>query len=151
MKPNEQAWKWAVVSVGALFCFTPAAIAAASLNFIEETPVQRYLQPMTLQLAQSNSCPDRAGGMSMEAYIETENFWIYICKGSQNQLYYHGVNKETYEFITLPAYAEEGTGYVADNGDYTYIVTGLSLGIYRGNRLLQEDSVERYEYVGGPR
>lgn len=138
MKMNKKAWKVAVVSVGALFCLTPAVSAATNPNFVTETAAETHSQEMPLQLAQSY-CPDTAGGGPMVDYFETDNFWIYIC--AADGLYYHGVSKGDYSYVTLPVYAEEGTGYVAVNGDYTYIVNGAALSIYEGRTLLQEDSV----------
>jgi hypothetical protein len=81
--------------------------------------------------------------MRVEGYFETKNFFIHLCYDSNNDIWYYGIAKgsEAEAIGPLYTYTEEGTGYVVENGDYTYIVTGLSLSIYEGNNLLQEEFV----------
>lgn len=140
MNLNQNAWKLSVAIAGALFCYTPTATAVITPNPVPETAEETQLMPV--QIAQGRRyCPDGAGGTPLVNFYETDNFWVYICEA--DQLYYYGVEKGSGSSITLPVEAEEGTGYVAVNGEYTYIVNGLSLSIYRGNTLLQEDWVYR--------
>lgn len=90
------------------------------------------------------TCPRYAGGGLLEAYIETPNFAIYICN-KRGQLFYTSTSKLNGQGIrTLPAYTEEGTGYVAKNGKYEYIVNGASLEILKNGRVLQTDPVIKY-------
>ncbi|MGB3691171.1 MAG: hypothetical protein WA865_17070 [Spirulinaceae cyanobacterium] len=104
------------------------------------SPVAQKVTPQkTTASASSEFCPDRAGGGPQVAFYETKNFYIYIC--DIDRLYYHGVSKKDSSFINLPAYTEEGTGYVAENGDYTYIVNGAALTVMQGNKVLQEENV----------
>lgn len=82
-------------------------------------------------------------GQKVEQYFETNNFHIYLCYDSSNQIFYHGVDKRNGASINLPVYTEEGTGYVAENGNYDYIVTGASLSIYENGKLILEETVIR--------
>ena len=36
---------------------------------------------------------------------------------------------------------EEGSGYVAESGEYAYVINSSTLSIYQGNILLQQDWV----------
>ncbi|MCT7993052.1 hypothetical protein [Laspinema olomoucense] len=139
MKIHQTAWKLSLAIAGALFCYTPTATARVTPTPLPETA--ELPQQMPVQIAQGRYCPDGAGGTPLVNFYETDNFWVYICEA--DGLYYYGVEKGSGSSITLPVEVEEGTGYVAVNGEYTYIVNGLSLSIYRGNTLLQEDSVYR--------
>jgi hypothetical protein len=139
MTRNKNSWKIALLGAGASLLFAPAVGAVVETNSARQSSPETHRQ-MPLELAQQQYCPDRTGGMPMVDFFETDNFWIYICEA--DGLYYHGVEKgPNGGYITIPAYVEEGTGYVAENGIYTYIVNGASLSIYEGNTLLQEDWV----------
>ena len=131
---HQLVWKLSALSASILF-FLSSSARAATLN--RDGNVSEN-ETAPLQLAQSY-CPDSAGGSPLISFYETSGFWIYIC--SADGLYYHGIEKGSGNYITLPAFVEEGTGYVAENGDYTYIVNGVSLSIYEGNTLLQEEFV----------
>jgi hypothetical protein len=136
---KKSIWTLPLIVASALVCLTPSVRAAElslSLNGVTEATNGNALP---LEIAQSSYCPDTAGGTPMVAFYETDNFWVYIC--AADGLYYHGIEKGSGNYVTLPAYTEEGTGYVAVNGDYTYIVNGATLSIYEGSTLLQEDSV----------
>ncbi|MBD2576886.1 hypothetical protein [Oscillatoria sp. FACHB-1406] len=80
-------------------------------------------------------------GQKVENYFETNNFQIYLCYNSSNQIFYYGVDKRNGASITLPASTEEGTGYVAENGEYNYIVTGASLSVYQNGKPIVEEKV----------
>lgn len=82
-------------------------------------------------------------GQKVEQYFETNNFRIYLCYDNSNQIFYYGVDKRNGASIALPAYTEEGTGYVAENGEYDYIVTGASLSVYQNSKLILEETVIR--------
>ncbi|MBE9116926.1 hypothetical protein IQ249_13545 [Lusitaniella coriacea LEGE 07157] len=82
-------------------------------------------------------------GQKVEQYFETNNFRIYLCYDNSNQIFYYGVDKRNQATIALPAYTEEGTGYVAENGNYDYIVTGASLSVYESSKLILEETVIR--------
>lgn len=95
-------------------------------------------------IAQARSCPKYAGGGRLAAQIETRNFLIHFCD-RQGKLYYTGISKRDGKGIySLPAYTEEGTGYVVKNGKYEYIVTGASLDIVRNGKVIQSEPVIRY-------
>ena len=82
-------------------------------------------------------------GLRTANYFETANFRVYICANRRGKYFYNGVSKRNGNAITLPAITEEGTGYVATNGQYEYIVNGASLSITRNNRVSQEERVIR--------
>ena len=82
-------------------------------------------------------------GLRTANYFETANFRVYICANRRGKYFYNGVSKRNGNAITLPAITEEGTGYVATNGQYEYIVNGASLSITRNNRVIQEERVIR--------
>ncbi|MBW4642968.1 MAG: hypothetical protein KME23_08240 [Goleter apudmare HA4340-LM2] len=95
-------------------------------------------------IASASVCPKYAGGGQLEAYIETRNFSIHLCR-RRGQLFYTGVSKKDGKGIrSLRAYTEEGTGYVVTNGQYEYIVNGASLDILRNGKVLQSEPVIRY-------
>jgi hypothetical protein len=103
----------------------------------------------TVQVAQSSAPGELAQdfclqkGQKVENYFETNNYRVYLCYNRGNQIFYYGVHKRSGAAIALPAYTEEGTGYVAENGQYDYIVTGASLSVYRNGRLILEERVIR--------
>jgi len=95
-------------------------------------------------IASASTCPKYAGGGILEANIETRNFSIYICKRS-GKLFYTSTSKLNGKGIrSLPTYTEEGTGYIAKNGKYEYVVNGASLDILKNGKLLQTDPVIKY-------
>jgi hypothetical protein len=95
-------------------------------------------------IAQVRSCPKYAGGGRLEVQIETRNFLIHFCN-RRNKLFYTGISKRDGKGIySLPAYTEEGTGYVVKNGKYEYIVTGASLDILRNGKVIQSEQVIKY-------
>ena len=139
---NKGKWlKKSVMAITFLSCLIPFHEAKSEMK-----PFFNGHQNEEILITQS-FCPDSAGGMPLEDFFETRNFWIYICNNGDDynyDLYYHGVEKKNRNnHITLPVYVEEGTGYVAENGNYTYIINGLSLSIYQGRKLLQEEPVMR--------
>ncbi|HEY9848456.1 MAG TPA: hypothetical protein V6D28_03285 [Leptolyngbyaceae cyanobacterium] len=88
-----------------------------------------------------NFCSRR--GLRSANYFETASFRVYICANRRGKYFYNGVSKRNGNAITLPAITEEGTGYVAKNGQYEYVVNGAFLSISRGNRVIQEERVIR--------
>ncbi|GAX44046.1 hypothetical protein NIES4075_50630 [Tolypothrix sp. NIES-4075] len=95
-------------------------------------------------IASASTCPKYAGGGILEAQIETRNFSIYICKRS-GKLFYTSTSKLNGKGIrSLSAYSEEGTGYIAKNGKYEYVVNGVSLEILKNGKVLQTDPVIKY-------
>jgi hypothetical protein len=95
-------------------------------------------------IANAYTCPRYAGGGKLDAYIETPNFDIYICK-KLGKLFYTGTSKRNGKGTRpLPTYVEEGTGYVARNGNYEYVVNGAALEIIKNGKVLQTDPVIRY-------
>lgn len=95
-------------------------------------------------IAQVRTCPKYAGGGRLSAKAETQNFLIHICN-RQGKLFYTGISKRDGKGIySLPAYTEEGTGYVAKNGKYEYIVTGANLDIIKNGKVVRSENVIRY-------
>ena len=103
----------------------------------------------TLQVATSSSpqklvtdyCARKR--QKVENYFETSNFRIYLCYNGANQMFYYGVKKSNGSTIALRARTEEGTGYVATNGTYDYIVTGAQLTVYKQGKLILQQRVIR--------
>lgn len=111
-------------------------------NAIETSKIQEHTATQSNQtpilLAQFTCMP---GGSELVEFFETDNFQVLICR-KRGELYYHGIERGgDRNGITLPAYYEEDTGYVAENGEYTYIINRSTLSIYQENTLLQRDSV----------
>lgn len=134
-----------------LFASNPAATFALGQSNTSTAPTaSRTQSPIeTIQIAQSSS-PEKLvrdfcvrKGQKVENYFETSNFRIYLCYNKANQLYYYGVKKSNGSTIALRARTEEGTGYVAKNGAYDYIVTGASLSIYKNGKRILEQRVIR--------
>ncbi|NEP79909.1 MAG: hypothetical protein F6K17_00660 [Okeania sp. SIO3C4] len=58
----------------------------------------------------------------MSFYVETANFFVNICRRPNGQLIYIGGQKNRPEnAIKIPVITEEGTEYVAEDGNTTYI------------------------------
>jgi hypothetical protein len=106
--------------------------------------VATKVSAINTHIASASTCPKYAGGGILEANIETRNFSIYICKRS-GKLFYTSTSKLNGKGIrSLPAYTEEGTGYIAKNGKYEYVVNGVSLEILKNGKVLQIDPVIKY-------
>lgn len=133
-----------IASVVATAWLCSAGSVAAAIdnnNKIQPITGENTSIELPLELAQGRYCMDDYRGESLRFFAETDNFYIYICGDSYDDMYYHGVGKDGSEIVLEDVYAEEGTGYVAVNGNYTYIVTGAALSIYEGQTLIQEDYV----------
>ncbi len=75
-------------------------------------------------------CSQQNPSLAESMYIETANFFANLCQKPNGQLIYIGGRKTNPEdAIQITAMTEEGTGYVALDGDIEYIVTGASLSI----------------------
>lgn len=133
-----------------LFACNPAATFAIGQSNNPAPSISRTPSPIeTIQIARS-STPEQLvknfcgrKGQKVEHYFETSNFHIYLCYNHANQLYYYGVKKSNGKTIALRARTEEGTGYVAKNGAYEYIVTGASLSVYKNGKSILEQRVIR--------
>ncbi|MCU0541194.1 MAG: hypothetical protein MUE44_03285 [Oscillatoriaceae cyanobacterium Prado104] len=79
----------------------------------------------------------------VENYFETSSYRIYLCYNGRNQKFYYGVKKSNGSTIALRAKTEEGTGYVATNGAYDYIVTGAELTVHKKGKLILKQRVIR--------
>ncbi|MBW4573842.1 MAG: hypothetical protein KME08_01000 [Aphanothece sp. CMT-3BRIN-NPC111] len=119
-------------------------LGTAAMGLIFGSLISETAQAHTFpQQVNPHNCPVNAGGGQLVNYFETNNFKVYICYTSKG-FFYTGINKKNgTHTIPLPAQEEEGTGFVVDNGNITYIVNGLELSIFRGNKLLQEEQVIR--------
>ncbi len=117
---------------------TSSSAVASELMSTKGSPINTEI------IASASTCPKYAGGGILEANIETRNFSIYICKRS-GKLFYTSTSKLNGKGIrSLPAYTEEGTGYIAKNGKYEYVVNGVSLEILKNGKVLQTDPVIKY-------
>ena len=131
-----------------LFACNPAATFALGQS---NNPTATQSPTETIQIANA-STPQKLvrdfcarKGQKVENYFETSNFRIYLCYNSANQIYYYGVKKSNGKTIALPASRKEGTGYVAKNGSYEYIVTGSSLSVFKnGKRILQQRVIRSF-------
>ena len=122
--------------------FSGASVEAAiANNQQQQIAIETTSMELPLELAQGGYCMDNYRAESLISFFETDNFYIYICGDTYDDMYYHGVGKDGSDIILEDVYAEEGTGYVAVNGNYTYIVNGAALSIYEGRILIQEDYV----------
>lgn len=134
-----------------LFACNPAATFALGQSNDPTAPTaSRTQSPIeTIQIANASTSQKLVRdfcirkGQKVENYFETSNFRIYLCYNRANQVYYYGVKKSNGKTISLPASREEGTGYVAKNGDYDYIVTGASLSVYKNGKRILEQRVIR--------
>lgn len=87
-------------------------------------------------------CPQQNQPLVTSFYVETANFFANICRKTNGQLIYIGGQKANPEnTIKIPAIAEEGTGYVAEDGNTTYIVTGATLSIVENAKTISEEQV----------
>jgi hypothetical protein len=138
--------------LGLMLCASnPAATFAIgqSQDYPTQTAFRTQSPIETIQIANS-STPEKlvrafcaSKRQKVEHYFETSNFRIYLCYNHANQLYYYGVKKSNGNTLALPARIEEGTGYVAKNGAYDYIVTGASLSVYKNGKSILEQRVIR--------
>lgn len=134
-----------------LLASNPAATFALgqSQDYATQTASRTQSPTETIQIARSSTSEqlvrDFCGrkGQKVEKYFETKNFHIYLCYNHANQLYYYGVKKSNGNTLALRARTEEGTGYVAKNGAYDYIVTGASLSVYKNGKQILEQRVIR--------
>ncbi|MEM1171969.1 MAG: hypothetical protein AAGJ08_23540 [Cyanobacteria bacterium P01_H01_bin.35] len=75
-------------------------------------------------------------------YIETANFFANICQKPNGKLIYIGGQKANPgDAVQITAMVEEGTGYVAEDGDITYIVTGATFTIVKNANTISEEQV----------
>jgi hypothetical protein len=117
---------------------TSSSAVASELVATQASPINTEI------IASASTCPKYAGEGILEAQIETRNFSIYICK-KNGKLFYTSTSKLNGKGIrSLPAYSEEGTGYIAKNGKYEYVVNGVSLEILKNGKVLQTDPVVKY-------
>ncbi|MEG3845622.1 hypothetical protein QT971_09700 [Microcoleus sp. herbarium19] len=134
-----------------LFASNPAATFALgrSQDYTTQTASHTQSPIETIHIARTSTpeqlVRDFCGrkGQKVENYFETSKFHIYLCYNRANQLYYYGVKKSNGSTIALRARTEEGTGYVAKNGAYDYIVTGASLSVYKNGKRILEQRVIR--------
>lgn len=131
-----------------LFASNPTATFALGKS---STPTVSGTQAVgeTLQIATSSN-PEKLvrdycarKRQKVENYFETSSYRIYLCYNGANQKYYYGVKKSNGSTIALRARTEEGTGYVARNGAYDYIVTGAELTVYKKGKLVLQQRVIR--------
>lgn len=148
MNSFSQKLKKSLPRILAMICGTTSLLSAiaatSSFAVASQSTANQHSSVNNQVLANAYTCPRYAGGGLLEAYVETPNFYIYICN-KRGQLYYTSTSKLNRQGIrSLPVYVEEGTGYVAKNGKYEYIVDGTSLTILKNGHVLQTDPVIQY-------
>jgi len=125
--------------------FAKLGIFAITSSFLLISPAKGLAENnKAILLAQSNRqlCSQQEENLAQSFYLETANFFANICRDSSGQLIYIGGEKANPEnTIKLPAFAEEGTGYVAENGNITYIVTGAALTVVENGVPILEENV----------
>ncbi|NET40468.1 hypothetical protein [Okeania sp. SIO2B3] len=129
-----------VVNAFFLFTFTPsiqvlALIKPGEIN--ENSILLTESSRDNLQICSQQNLP-----LVTSFYVETANFFANICRKPNGQLIYIGGQKANPEnYIKIAAIAEEGTGYVAEDGNTTYIVTGATLSIVENGKTISEEQV----------
>ena len=119
-------WGWKISAIAAI-------LGAISLFLLKPYPAQT-----ATRIPDGLLC---GKGYSLDLVVETKNFYASICANTAGKLIYTGIDKRNSKGTTLPAYTEEGTGYVAERGKYSYIITGASLSITRNNREIVNENV----------
>ena len=113
------------------FAFITSVLAAISSLGIGAALVTPSAQ------AEDTAC----GYGSLERSFETWNYWVYICRNS-DELFYVGVDKSNpNNSIRLPAYRTRENSYRANNRDTDYSVSSNRLEVSQNGRLILSEPV----------
>jgi hypothetical protein len=134
---KESTMNFALFAKLGIFAVTSSFLLISSAHTLAENNREVLLAQSNRQL-----CSQQEENLLQSFYIETANFFANICRDSSGQLIYIGGEKANPENnIKLPAFAEEGTGYVAENGATTYILTGAALTVVENGVPILEENV----------
>lgn len=117
--------KLALAGIGTFCLLTPAAVQA---------------EPMTpIKIAQSDrACPK---AMPVRSF-ETENFYVFICQGQDDRLFYQGMEKGNPDNMINVSEVEYKNGsYSALNGSIIYQINEQQLVIYENGKVIQRERV----------
>ncbi|NEQ53061.1 MAG: META domain-containing protein [Leptolyngbya sp. SIO3F4] len=81
--------------------------------------------------------------MQRDAFFETTDFYIFICRDSADVLYYYGVSKSRQDpnnYILLPIESVQ-IEYMARNGDTVYQINSTELNVSQAEQTLLTQSV----------
>lgn len=140
---NKYQVKWLrglLMGFGVLGFLTPVVAANAltqSLNQMQSPAGSRLLNS-PMQLAQVQGCP-RAE--IVESY-ETANFYAYICRTQQGELFYRGLSKRDGSQINVMnvTSGDDGT-YYATNDEVTYSVNPNRLQVTQNGSVILNEAV----------
>ncbi len=137
LSSKESTMNFALFAKLGIFAVTSSFLLISSAKGLAENNRPFFLAQSNRQL-----CSQQQENLLQSFYIETANFFANICQDSSGQLIYIGGEKANPEnTIKLPAFAEEGTGYVAENGGTTYILTGAALTVVENGVPILEENV----------
>ncbi|MGD1808880.1 hypothetical protein ACP6PL_26045 [Dapis sp. BLCC M126] len=129
-----------------IFAIAPFVLLINSVNILNSVPPggtdKNAILLAQLSRADWRICSQENPPLVESFYIETANFFANICQKQNSKLIYIGGQKANPEnAIQITAMVEEGTGYVAEDGDITYIVTGATFSIVKNAKTISEEQV----------
>ncbi len=116
------------LTVAAAACSALLAIGASSAAAAPGTDGQGYVDSTA-------RCTPPATAV---LFGSTESSRVAICKTTGGQYEYRGVRLRDGAKLIVPA-AYSGNGFVADNGEMSYLVTAKSLVISVGNKVIRDE------------
>ena len=143
MKINQPITKFIIFTFVQFLCLIYSAKIFASVSSGE-------INQDSVLLAESSQdnlrmCTQENPPLAEYFYIETANFFANICQKPNGKLIYIGGKKTNPEDLTrMPAIAEEGTGYVAEDENISHIVTGATFSIVKNGKTISEEQVIYY-------
>jgi hypothetical protein len=127
------------LTVAAAACSALLAIGASSASAAPGTDGQGYVD----STARCNP-PE-----TVVLFGSTESSRVAICKTAGGQYEYRGVRLRDGAKLIVPA-TYSGNGFVADNGEMSYLVTAKSLVISLGNKVIREEPMVDVHEPGTP-
>jgi len=79
----------------------------------------------------------------------TETSRVAICKTADGQYEYRGVRLSDGAKLIVPA-ADSGNGFVAENGEISYLVTAKSLVVSVGHNVIRDEPMVDFHQPDGP-
>jgi hypothetical protein len=79
----------------------------------------------------------------------TETSRVAICKTADGQYEYRGVRLSDGAKLIVPA-ADSGNGFVAENGEISYLVTAKSLVVSVGHKVIRDEPMVDFHSPGTP-
>jgi hypothetical protein len=127
------------LTVAAAACSALLAIGASSASAAPATDDQGYVDSTA-------RCNPPA---TVVLFGSTESSRVAICKTAGGQYEYRGVRLRDGAKLIVPA-AYSGNGFVADNGEMSYLVTAKSLVISLGNKVIRDEPMVDVHEPGTP-